>query len=69
MQRPDNYGLVTFTSKIILHGQWDPRLRMLICRGWTGLPGCSSRLLRAEVYDAQDDSWSHCFMPSALLGF
>jgi hypothetical protein len=31
-----------FTSMIELHGQWGPRLRRLVSRGWTWLPGCSS---------------------------
>jgi hypothetical protein len=41
----DNYDLVTFTSSIGLHGQWGPRLRWSIRRGWTGLHRCSSGLL------------------------
>jgi hypothetical protein len=71
VQRSDNYGLVTFTSRIKLHSQWSPRLRRLVCRGWTGLPWCSSwfpGIPGTEVDDARDDSWRCCFTALALLG-
>jgi hypothetical protein len=32
------------------------RLIKLVCRGWTGLPGCSSWFPSAEVEDTYDGS-------------
>jgi hypothetical protein len=45
VKRSDNYGLVTFTSSIELHGQWGPSLRRSGHKGLTGLPRSSSGLL------------------------
>jgi hypothetical protein len=76
-QQPDNYGLVTFTFGSKLHGQWGPngvnysqittdRASMaffwaLECSSWF------SGIFGAEVDDAQDGSWRHCF--TWLLSF
>jgi hypothetical protein len=45
VRRPDNYELIAFTSRGKLHGQWGPRLRRSVPRGWLGLPWYSSWLL------------------------
>jgi hypothetical protein len=42
---------------IKLHGQWGPRLRRSVHRGWTKLLRHSSSLSGAEVEDARDGSW------------
>jgi hypothetical protein len=57
-----------FASMIKLDGQWDPRLRKSVHRGWIGLPGHSSWLPSVEVDDAHDGFWRRCFMASALHG-
>jgi hypothetical protein len=56
-----------FTSMIKLYGQWDPRLRKSVDRGWTGLLGRSSWLPSAEMDDARDGFWRHCFVALTLL--
>jgi hypothetical protein len=68
-QWSDNYGLVTFTFRIKLQGQWGPRLRRSIHRGWIGLPKRSSWLLSTEVDDSRDGYLRHCFTTLALLGY
>jgi hypothetical protein len=45
-----------------LHGQWGPKLRMLVRRGCMGLPRRSFWFLDVEVDGAWDSSWRRrCF--------
>jgi hypothetical protein len=70
-QGSNNYKLVTFTSRMKLHGEWGPRLRRSVCRGWSRLPWHSYWLpgvLGTDMDDAREGSWGCCFVVLSLLG-